>query len=99
VKDEFSNTWPHTGRRRFLKNAVLAGGGTLLSAGGLNLMSPPIWREPLGLDLNHSFWVRSQPPQNPPLEKDLHVDVAVVGGGLTGQAMRLLQIWGSSEIR
>ncbi|HWS69508.1 MAG TPA: FAD-binding oxidoreductase [Steroidobacteraceae bacterium] len=84
MMDEFSNTVLHTGRRRFLKNTVLAGGGTLLSAGALNLMSPLIWREPLGLDLNQSFWVRSQPPQNPPLEKDLHVDVAVVGGGLTG---------------
>jgi gamma-glutamylputrescine oxidase len=72
------------GRRRFLKNSALAGGGALLGAGGLNLVSPWIWREPLPLDPNTSFWARSQPPQNPALSHDLEVDVAVVGGGLTG---------------
>jgi gamma-glutamylputrescine oxidase len=71
-------------RRRFLKNSALAGGGALLGAGGLNLISPWIWREPLPLDLNRSYWARSQAPQNPALAKDMEVDVAVLGGGLTG---------------
>jgi gamma-glutamylputrescine oxidase len=73
-----------TSRRRFLKTAALGGGGVLLGTGGLNAISPWIWREPLAVDTNRSYWARSQPPQNPPLMKDLTVDVAVIGGGLTG---------------
>lgn len=73
-----------SGRRKFLKNTALAGGGALLGAGGLNFVSPWIWREPLGLEPNGSYWARSQAPHNPPLAQDLSVDVAVIGGGLTG---------------
>ncbi len=73
-----------TSRRRFLRNAALGGGGVLLGAGGLNALSPWLWRQPLALDANLSYWARSQPPQNPPLAQDLSVDVAVIGGGLTG---------------
>ncbi len=71
-------------RRRFLKNSALAGGATLLGAVGLDRVSPWIWREPLPLEPNGSYWARSQPPQNPMLTEDLTVDVAVVGGGFTG---------------
>jgi gamma-glutamylputrescine oxidase len=71
-------------RRRFLKNAAYAGGGTLLGAAALNFASPLIWRERLPLQINRSYWARSQPPRNPKLEEDLAVDVAVVGGGFTG---------------
>ena len=73
-----------TGRRRFLKNSALAAGGALLGGAGLNAISPLIWREPLPLEPNRSYWSRSQPPQNPALAADLDVDVAVLGGGLTG---------------
>jgi len=73
-----------TSRRQFLKGSALAGGGAVLGAGVLNLISPRIWREPLPLDANVSFWARSQPRQNPALAQDLSVDVAVLGGGLTG---------------
>jgi gamma-glutamylputrescine oxidase len=71
-------------RRHFLKTAALGGGGVLVGAAGLNALSPWIWRDPLPLDVNVSFWARSQPPQNPTLEEDLTVDVAIIGGGLTG---------------
>jgi gamma-glutamylputrescine oxidase len=71
-------------RRRFLKTAAFGGGGVLLGAGGLNAIAPRIWREPLALDPNRSYWVRSQPPQNQKLAEDLTVDVAIIGGGLTG---------------
>jgi glycine/D-amino acid oxidase-like deaminating enzyme len=71
-------------RRAFLKNSALAGGGVLLGSAGLNWVSPMVWREPLRIDENASFWARSQAPKNPALDKDLAVDVAVLGGGLTG---------------
>ena len=73
-----------TSRRSFLKGSALAGGGVLLGSGGLNWVSPRVWREPLRIDENSSFWARSQAPKNPALDKDLSVDVAVLGGGLTG---------------
>jgi glycine/D-amino acid oxidase-like deaminating enzyme len=71
-------------RRRFLKKATFAGGGTLLGAFGLNQISPWIWREPLVFESNHSYWARSQAPLNPPLTEDIAADVAVLGGGFTG---------------
>ena len=71
-------------RRRFLKNSAWAGGAALLGAAGLERVSPWIWREPLPLEPNGSYWARSQPPQNPKLTEDLTVDVAVLGGGFTG---------------
>jgi gamma-glutamylputrescine oxidase len=73
-----------TSRRSFLKGSALAGGGVLLGSGGLNWVSPLVWREPLRIDENSSFWARTQAPKNAALEKDLGVDVAVLGGGLTG---------------
>jgi gamma-glutamylputrescine oxidase len=73
-----------TSRRGFLKGSALAGGGVLLGSAGLNWVSPRIWREPLRIDENAGFWARSQAPKNPALDKDLSVDVAVLGGGLTG---------------
>ena len=67
-----------------LANSLFAGGGVLLGAGSLNVVSPWIWRKPLALEPNRSFWARSQAPLNSPLAVDLDVDVAVLGGGLTG---------------
>jgi gamma-glutamylputrescine oxidase len=84
VSDKAAGTETSTSRRRFLKNSLMVGGGTLLGAGGLNAVSPWIWREPLALEPNGSFWARSQAALNPALATDLDVDVAVLGGGLTG---------------
>jgi gamma-glutamylputrescine oxidase len=84
VSDKAAGTETSTNRRRFLKNSLIAGGGVLLGAGGLNAVSPWIWREPLALETNGSFWARSQAPLNPALAADLEVDAAVLGGGLTG---------------
>ncbi len=77
---------PVEGRRRFLKSSLYAGGGALLGAAGLNGISPLIWRESLPVDGNRSYWARAQPPRNAKLQKDLVVDVAIVGGGFTGLA-------------
>ncbi len=71
-------------RRRFLRKAAFAGGGALLGTAGLNQISPVIWREQMVFEPNHSYWARSQSPQNPPLTDDIAVDVAVLGGGFTG---------------
>lgn len=71
-------------RRRFFKKGLLAAVGAAAGALGTNALSPYIFRAPPGVDTNHSFWMRFQPPHNPPLTKDLAVDVAVVGGGYTG---------------
>ncbi|HUE11891.1 MAG TPA: FAD-binding oxidoreductase, partial [Steroidobacteraceae bacterium] len=73
-----------TSRRRFLKNSAWAAGGAVLGAVGLDRVSPWIWRAPLPLEPNGSYWARSQPPLNPKLTEDLTVDVAVLGGGFTG---------------
>ena len=71
-------------RRRFLQWSACAGGGAVLGGIGLNTIAPLIWRRPLPLELNDSWWARIAPAPNPPLRTDLSVDVAVVGGGLTG---------------
>jgi gamma-glutamylputrescine oxidase len=71
-------------RRQFLKTAAYVGGGTLLGGVALNEFSPWIWSAPLELEQNPSFWARSQPPRNSSLADDRVVDVAVIGGGLTG---------------
>ena len=71
-------------RRGFLKRAALAGGGALLGAAGLNEVFPKVWPESMAFESNASFWARSQPPQNPSLQNNITVDVAVIGGGFTG---------------
>ena len=71
-------------RRRFLKQAAIAGGGALLGTVSLNQIAPRIWREPLVFARNRSYWARTQLPQNPPLTANIAADVAVLGGGLTG---------------
>jgi glycine/D-amino acid oxidase-like deaminating enzyme len=74
----------NSSRRRFLKTSAWAGGAAILGSAGLDRLSPWIWRDPLPLEPNGSYWARSQPAQNPKLTEDLNVDVAVLGGGFTG---------------
>lgn len=59
-------------------------GGVVLGAAGLNAVSPKLWRQGLELDPNASYWGQSQSHPNPRLERDLDVDVAILGGGFTG---------------
>ena len=70
-------------RRHFLKSATL-GGGVLVGAAGVNALAPRFWSTRVPLERNAGFWARSQAPLNPSLTEDLTVDIAVVGGGLTG---------------
>ena len=74
----------NSSRRRFLKTSAWAGGAAILGSVGFDRLSPWIWRDPLPLEPNGSYWAASQPPQNPKLTEDLNVDVAVLGGGFTG---------------
>jgi gamma-glutamylputrescine oxidase len=71
-------------RRRFLKNAALASGGTLAAAAALNQVSPRLWRPPMGFAPNRSYWSASQAQPNPPLIADILADVVIIGGGFTG---------------
>ena len=71
-------------RRSFLKSAALGAGGLVAGAVGVNAITPWVWPGRAPLESNPSFWARSQGPPNAPLRKDLTVDVAVIGGGLTG---------------
>jgi gamma-glutamylputrescine oxidase len=73
-----------TSRRRFLKTAALGSAGALLGVGAVNAVSPLLWRRQLAIEPNLGYWARSQSPQNPKLAQDGAVDVAVIGGGLTG---------------
>ncbi len=68
----------------FCNMQPMPGGGVLVGASGLNLISPLFLRERLAIEPNPSYWARSQPPRNPQLEENLAVDVAIIGGGLTG---------------
>ena len=56
----------------------------LAGAAGVNALAPRVWSTRVPLERNPSFWARSQAPLNPSLTEDLTVDVAIVGGGLTG---------------
>src|SRR5580692_8116959 len=71
-------------RRRFLQKSALAGGSLVLGAAGLNEAGPLLWPESQVFETNHSYWSQAASPANPALTKDIDVDVAVLGGGLTG---------------
>jgi len=56
----------------------------VLGAAGLNEAGPLLWPESQVFETNHSYWSQAASPANPALTKDIDVDVAVLGGGLTG---------------
>jgi glycine/D-amino acid oxidase-like deaminating enzyme len=72
------------GRRDFLKKTAAMGAGGVASALAINGAAPHVFPEKMMFEPNRSFWSRALPPLNPPLDRDLHVDVAVIGGGFTG---------------
>ena len=73
-----------TNRRKFLRTAATAGAGSVASLGALNAVSPSLWKEKMEFADNHSYWSQKLPPANAPIEKDIEVDTAVIGGGFTG---------------
>lgn len=68
-------------RRDFMKAAALTAGGAALAGG---CAAPAGRAEAPAFDPNDSYWAQEQPPANPPLDEDMAVDVAIVGGGYTG---------------
>jgi gamma-glutamylputrescine oxidase len=71
-------------RRQFLRKSALAGGGLLLGAAGLNEAAPQVWPQTPVFETNHSYWAQAASPPTPALAQDIEVDVAILGGGLTG---------------
>jgi glycine/D-amino acid oxidase-like deaminating enzyme len=67
-------------RRNFCKIAGAAAGAILAA----EIATPLIFPEKMEFDEHVSLWSPSQPPKNPPLAKDIQVDVAIIGGGYTG---------------
>ncbi len=67
-------------RRDFLKIAAWAAGGAAATLVGV----PLVWKEQAVFDPNTSFWALEQPSPNPPLQENLDVDIAIIGGGFTG---------------
>lgn len=68
-------------RRDFLKIAALAGAGAAGVGIGLPLL---IGEKETVFDPNDSYWALERPADNPALQEDLAVDVAIIGGGYTG---------------
>jgi gamma-glutamylputrescine oxidase len=75
---------PGNGRRDFLKKTAALGAGGVASTLAINAAAPHVLPETMVFEPNQSFWSRVLPPPNPSLDRDLLVDVAVIGGGFTG---------------
>ena len=73
---------PDLTRRSFLKLSALTLGGMAVAAWA----GPALWGESMDFDELDSYWAGEQPPSLPPLQDDLQVDVAIIGGGFTGLA-------------
>jgi gamma-glutamylputrescine oxidase len=71
-------------RRNFIKSSGIVAGGIIGATIAAELSTPLIFPEKLEFDENNSLWSGSQLPKNPPLNEDIDVDVAIIGGGYTG---------------
>jgi glycine/D-amino acid oxidase-like deaminating enzyme len=72
-------------RRSFMKTTALAAGGAAGAALAAEVVTPLVAKEKLVFDSNESnLYAADQPKRNRPLDRDLEVDVAVIGAGYTG---------------
>ena len=51
---------------------------------GSAVVTPLVCRETMCFDPNTSFWALAQAPASQALSENLRVDMAIIGGGLTG---------------
>jgi NADPH-dependent 2,4-dienoyl-CoA reductase/sulfur reductase-like enzyme len=80
-------------RRGFLKTCGVVAGGIAATTVATEIAIPFAFKEKMAFDDNSSLWAPAQPERNIPLQQDLEVDVAIIGGGYTGLscAYHLLQ--------
>ncbi len=73
-----------TDRRGFLRRTAIVGVATTGVAATVNRVFPSLVPETSVFETNRSLWAQALPQANLPLQKDIEVDVAVIGGGFTG---------------
>jgi gamma-glutamylputrescine oxidase len=71
-------------RRKLLKKIGLTGAGGIAGLAIVNGIAPLVVAEDTVFDTNHSYWSLALPSPSAPLQKDIDVEVAIVGGGFTG---------------
>jgi gamma-glutamylputrescine oxidase len=71
-------------RRGFLKGCAVSAGVLGAAVVGAEVVTPLVAGERMEFDDNTSLWAAGRPAANPPLDRDIDVDVAVIGGGYTG---------------
>lgn len=71
-------------RRKFLRTSLYSLGGMAAATAGSTAITPLVCKETMCFDPNTSFWARTQTPATPPLAANMRVDMAIIGGGLTG---------------
>lgn len=59
-------------------------GGMAAATVGSAVITPLVYSETMCFDPNTSFWALAQTPATTALSENLRVDVAIIGGGLTG---------------
>jgi gamma-glutamylputrescine oxidase len=71
-------------RRKFLKTSLYSLGGVAAATAGSAVVTPLVYRETMCFDPNTSFWALAHAQETPPLAENIRVDMAIIGGGLTG---------------
>ncbi len=72
-------------RRELLKKSAMAAGGVAGAALAAEIITPLAVKEKLVFDsIENTLYAKDQPKKNKPLDQNLEVDVAVIGGGYTG---------------
>lgn len=68
-------------RREFLRMSAITVGGVTAAGIGIPML---MGEKDAVFDPNDSYWAKEQPTASPPLQQDIQVDVAIIGGGYTG---------------
>jgi len=71
-------------RRNFLKTSLYSIGGVAAATAGSAVVTPLVCRETMCFDPNTSFWALAHSMETPSLSENIRVDMAIIGGGLTG---------------